>query len=843
MSKNYLQLLSFKIDETTMEEIFSQKEIYSLFFPRELRQFLNRVEDKERSQFISHLNKTLQLSFPQIFFTSHSFKNYWLLSFEAIDLTHIKLIVDISLQEHFEEAYEIELEKWKRIKGYKDLHTSSYFSWIPAFFAREFANSGRRKIYINPNKGEDKYPILNEKVNFHYVQFNSSFECVSDIIQREDSKGKLHGNYSYVIKFEYKNRAFLPEMGILNVKVGIRRYIEKGISGLQSLKRGRKAGSMMVQVPSPFLGNKFTYMQWKYRLNRGKVYWDYTTKAFITYLKNYINIDWQPFDILTNPLNYREDGKKALPVFSHQTFHERSLTNTMSGVGLQEKQLLFSLVEDSFPFLSLLPKGREIPKTTMNKQLLPFKLPIKEAKRITLEIWGSEYLREEFIRIHQEEKDTNEIQIKPSDQGSDLYTLELEQGTIALQIIRRNPEGIVRERKKAETADNFKKRTMDRLRDFPKEGICLSLVEILRREDYGPTLDPKALLREAFARTGRLTQFIHPIEDASPSNRSNRLKNSFKDLLADLGLIPHKVERALEDDTVIFSVGKLQEYNKFTPILSCFSKSIPLQVKVYFRNWESFPQALLNMVDYEKHFFNIKDDQQESLEKFIFTNLKTILEETKGKVIVVFDQFYRRYFSKLQNGQLNKVIEWVEEQELTNYRDRLRFVRVSNLDEIPQYKLWDGKNSTFINYKSGLFSTNENLYYSIGMKMDHAKNISKAMIKYGNLNKLLFHQSIVEIVTLGADSVDENDAIARTIHRLRRLAITTDTGTTMPYPLHLYKSFAKYVPLPIYTGDLEDEVNSFGEKDGEFISEIEASEDIFSLEKTREGIGRTDDEG
>lgn len=826
MSKaRHLQLMSFTIDDKILERMFSMHDIYYVNFPQEWMEPINQTDDyKVKSRLISQLNQTLQLTFPQIFFANSRLGNDWLLSFEPIDTSFIKVACGLSLKKFSDKLAEPTDFAWNRIGSVDEIGESARYGWIPALFAKKLAESGQKKMKINPNeKGSYTYPILDETLQFHPVRFHNKYECISDVIKRKDREGQSIGNYSYVIKFSYNNRALTPEPGILNVKFGIRRYLETGIKSADDIHYW-KNGSMLVQLDSPFLANEASFFHWQFRRTggskRGNIGWDYTTKSFINHVSSLTKVDLNPKHILENPLQYRQADSLVLPVFSHQIFNNKSLTGTEAGLGLREKTTLFQFVKETFPFLTRLPKGRDVAKVTAKRALTPFIEPANEIERIRLEIWGPKSLKEQFMKYNVDFFEAN-------NGGESTYTLQTERkNPLKIEIVRMDPEEIIRAKAKREKDEHYIAGTVDRLNEIevPEGVVTISLVEILSQRGYGGyEFDPKQVLRESFAKTGRLTQFIHPLELSSEKERKARLMNSFKDLLADLGFIPQRIKSVIDDDTIIFSIGKISRGNKFTPVISYFSQDTPLRMKVYDKEWQLFHESLLQMLEFREHYFNIYDKKKAIFEKFIFDTLLEVVTNTDKKIIVIFDEFYRRYCSFVQNQNLNKMIPMLKEKGFKSDMERLRFVRISNLDEIPQYKLWDKK--SYINYESGLFSTNENIYYSIALRMDNMSKVKGDSIKYGNLHVFYVHQSIVEFVTLGCSSVEASDELARIVHLLRRVPITTEKGTTRPYPLHLYQSLGKYIPKYLYEGESDGKTVAFGNDDREFVATVEEIEE------------------
>lgn len=797
MDQEHLQLMSFKMDDDLLEEIFARQPIYYLSFPKEWIKKLEEKDGKLQSHIKYQLNNMLKLTFPTIFYTNVRTNRYWLLSLEPIELSLIDILGKRTLRRFLDEVptiTETEVLKWRTLKSVEELEEKVHFNWIPAFFAKQFCDSGGKHMFVDANReGEYHYPILDRTLSFHFVKYHGTYECMSEVIERKDEAGRVVGNFSYVVKFEYKTRALLPEKGILNVKFNIRRYTEKGIKKIENL-RYRRHGSIFVQLDSPFSSVEKSFFQMQYERTKDKVIWTYRTRQWIEHLATFRKIDLNPQHILENPLSYREKDPLALPVFSHQVFYNRNVTRSEDGVSLREKYALFQLVKETFPFLTLLPKGREVPSRLSNASLTPFIELTKAIKRIRVEVWGPSSLKEQFIEENREF-------FEQSNSSQTTFTLQTEKSSrIEVEFVQiKEPKQVIKEIGDYEDDKVFIARTLDYLQEIevPENTITVSLVEILRQNDYGTKNDPKQLLRESFARTGRITQFIHPLEGASVGEKKARLHNSFKDLLADLGLIPQRLRAMMDEETIIFSIGKLSRGKYFTPVISCFSKHRPLLVKVYGKEWQGFPDALLQMTEFKTHPFDVNKNKQNYhidkhlVEKFILHHLKEIVTGTNKRVIVAFDGFFRRYFDVVKNAEIKNIKETIKSKGFQPYIDQMRFVRVNHSDEIPQYKLWDKQ--TYFNFNSGLYTTNDHIYYSIAQRPDSMRDNTRKT-KYGSPESSLVHQSIVEFMTLGCETKEERDEVAKIMHHLRRLPITGEKGTIYPYPLHLYRALEKYIP-------------------------------------------------
>src|SRR5699024_2280711 len=83
--------------------------------------------------------------------------------------------------------------------------------------------------------------------------------------------------------------------------------------------------------------------------------------------------------------------------------------------------------------------------------------------------------------------------------------------------------------------NDLKSELVQALQSVDDDKVGLSLIEIDQPEKYMDGGEPKQALRTGFAKSRRITQFIHPEKDnETEKQRRHRLMNSFFDLLTDI---------------------------------------------------------------------------------------------------------------------------------------------------------------------------------------------------------------------------------------------------------------------------------------------------------------------
>jgi hypothetical protein len=100
----------------------------------------------------------------------------------------------------------------------------------------------------------------------------------------------------------------------------------------------------------------------------------------------------------------------------------------------------------------------------------------------------------------------------------------------------------------------------------------------------------------------------------------------------------------------------------------------------------------------------------------------------------------------------------------------------------------------------------------VGGRPSAWKGILIETTKFSSPSKLLLQQRAVEYIPLGAKDQDESDELALLADHLRRLGLTYDKHTILPYTMRILSSLSKYI-----TGNEDD----YDYADAEFDEEVE----------------------
>ncbi|MFS0615369.1 pPIWI_RE module domain-containing protein [Lederbergia ruris] len=546
-----LELFSFELDERT----FENETVYYLQIPKSWHEYLDSkrkgVNYYQLSIKPTTLGNKLQTLFPNIFYVNWIGELPWLLADEETETNILKTLClkwfaneeKVEVNQLPIDMQEEELE-WKQT-SMRELHNENElmrirFNWVPALIARKLA---RKQRVISIEDG------FTGELDFKHVNFNGKHECMSQLIRKKEKMGA----FAYVIRFEYKTRGSEPERGILNVSIGMRRFLQQPIQSVGQIHKTRK-GSILIGVKNPFymLSDVKSMSYWKYERKNGKVEWQRgIDKLFADVMMQ--DMDLNPMHVLEHPQDYiRNDEFEALAVYSDLVYMTSyNLSKVLPGVGLPEKWALFNLIKDVFPELKQLEQATKVKDSQIGKQKHPLLHSYDENLNIRLEVWNEQQLSEELIAILKNEELINQ----KNEDGSYLLNTE---PVMSLEIVDMNSKEIVHAlefNKYGDKAEKYHiKKVMNKLKPLNNvEEIVVSLIEIDEKEKWIQQHDPKQAIRTGFANTGRITQFIYPRrETEKEKERKGRVVNSIYDLLMDLGFLPSRIKNLTLDNIILW---------------------------------------------------------------------------------------------------------------------------------------------------------------------------------------------------------------------------------------------------------------------------------------------------
>lgn len=796
-----LELFSFTLDKET----FSDRKVYYMQLPESWRAFTEK-RYKERKKYKlkpTKLTDKLKTVFPMIFYTNWRARQPWLLADEVID---VKLIQQLGLRwladEHNCSVQELsdELQRdtivWQEATM-KEL-LAKYggddwrFQWVPALMARVFAKEKKALTLINSR--EEQFTQL---LDFYHVCFHNKHECMSEPVQREEAVG----SFSYVIRFLYQTRGLLPEHGLLNVKVGMRRFLDKSIDRVTQEISYRNAGSILIGLKNIFYkqSNIQTLSQWKYRNDGKKISWtNYNgDEAFADlFIKNL-----HPQAILQDPLSYRKKtvDMKSFVVFNDLVFRSKYLNKVNHGIGLPERYALYQLVKDTFPELTTVAKLKKINQRRLkNKSETESSFYISPqtiGTMIICEVWqqaGSKLMTDLINQLIEDK-------IIEVDKETNSYILHSDR-EVAIKFVSYDATTLIQSlniEKYGNDAYRYHERMIEnKLFSLKKSENSISLIEIYPKKSY-PTekADPKKAIRTAFAKNNRLTQFIYPEKE---TGYTHRMKSSFLDMLADIGVVRMDTKQLI-DNKIIFGFDMVTNGGRDFPVVYRLYEG-ELKVKLFGTDvWHSLPNALLyaNKVR-ENDFFQLKNKSydeireiRERVKRFYERSLESIEDVTTEEILIIADVKLRKYWYSFANPAL-QLTELPKMKYPVIFKDKVKVIRFNQSIEVPQYTVHP-KDGWKPNQRAGIFTDETGIFYSVGARPDNMKFPVNKALKYEQPESLFLDQRLLEIIVTGETDEVKRGEYAMLTNDLRRMNVTFEQHTSKPYPLHLTSAIKKYM--------------------------------------------------
>lgn len=809
-----MELFALEIDET----LFYNETIYYMKMPESWRNFFNRERtDRFKLAFkVEPLGKKLKSIFPEIVSVCSNNKvllddQPWLVSTKPIHSAYIKHLTlgwlahlkDYSISDLPQDVRDSELA-WVSCT-FGDVHNFvDNYQWVPGMAAVKFCQDPKFLDLGNE---------LREELKFYHVIFNDKHECISNPIR----KTNRHDSFSYVIRFALKTRGGDADRAILTVSLGTRRYLsDVQIKDGKCYMRSGHSCSVLVSVQNPYITSadrsfsqlKFerrprdsSFTAWESALD--ELYWDVLNGE-----------SFESDSLLANPKFYSDgDGEITAYVVNNNLFAGNSVK---AGIGLPEKSGLYNLAKGFLTDygareLQLIP---DISLRGMNDNRFPIVVPKEE--RLTIEIYSSP---EMFDTVKKElstaQKSLDDVTIL--DEISDsVFRLNSDKEFI-VELVHCNPDVITSELEIDRYKDNSiaqEKRINQIVKQLSKveqpNHSVLALVEIEEKSKWREGADPKKAIREGLKRTGRLSQFIYPLTGDEKGDLS-RILNAVLDLFNDYGLFSDNVNKINASGTLL-SISVIKAGNRYLPAISRLDGT-DLSVKLLGNDrWMALSEAALKM-DESKFLDNPRRENRSSevFKAFISTEIHSELERSSGQVIVFINATLRHgWLGAIGNSKIQcDRVPYLNER-LAN-EPWLRFIRINATDDVPQYRIIIDDEMNRFNKASGVFKDPIGVYYGVGGRPSAWKGILIEATKFSSPSKLLLQQRAVEYIPLGAKNEEESDELALLADYLRRLGLTYDKHTILPYTMRVLNSLSKYI-----TGNEDDY-----DYDAEFDEEVE----------------------
>lgn len=341
------------------------------------------------------------------------------------------------------------------------------------------------------------------------------------------------------------------------------------------------------------------------------------------------------------------------------------------------------------------------------------------------------------------------------------------------------------------------------------------------REHYA-TGDPKQILRNAFARTGRVVQFINPEREI---NR-NIIDNAVYDLYRQLGIV---TLLNVQKKTPSFATTPCVGMHMCTQIHGITNKARFLPIYVTVDVLEG--KTRVHCDAFTNRAVSYREACLEMAQLFWKTDLEQRCVDAsrspaKQKLLELKNQYYGKekgvLFVIQSDGNTRALWSGISDKEIGGYTmaneycpikinagtsqnpyslslegTGVRIIRIRSNQEVPDYytDLSTKSTGTHLQYSSisGVFKY-DNVYWGINIRPNDIQYISSFKESRISHPKQRFaEKDMIELYPLQLQSGDNADNWVFYINALRRVPIQYNQSTVLPLPLHLAKALEEYL--------------------------------------------------
>ncbi len=342
---------------------------------------------------------------------------------------------------------------------------------------------------------------------------------------------------------------------------------------------------------------------------------------------------------------------------------------------------------------------------------------------------------------------------------------------------------------------------------------------LLPGPDCYPKGDPKQAIRNAFARTGRVIQFIDPAGACG----SDKIDHAVYDLYRQLGITTLiDFEKKIPEFAKIPCVGMhlftqlhgVAQKARFLPVyvtVDLLSGKTSVYCDAFEKRTVSYREACLEMAQL---FW--RNDMEERCAKASRSPAKHRLialknqyyGQDKGVLLTVqVDGNMRAVWSGISNkeiGQYTVTEPYCPEQidtgmprnpyPLSLTGTGIRIMRIRSNQEVPDYytMLRAGSTQEYVS-ASGIFRYDNVFWGILGRPNDGQYTSSFRKSKLTSPKQRFAEKDMMELYPLQLQSGDQPDAWVFYTNALRHISIQYDQSTVLPLPLHLAKALEEYL--------------------------------------------------
>lgn len=362
------------------------------------------------------------------------------------------------------------------------------------------------------------------------------------------------------------------------------------------------------------------------------------------------------------------------------------------------------------------------------------------------------------------------------------------------------------------------------VRELGQTNAVTACVFILPAHENYEKGDPKVAIRNGFARTGRVVQFINP----EGENNQHKIDNAVYDLYRQLGVVslvdfgkkfPELANTPCVGMHVCTQVHGIGYNNKarFLPVyvtVNLLDGKTRVHCDVFSQRVVSYRQACIEMAqlfwksDLEK--LCVEASRSPAKQKLIELKNKFNSKDDKVLFIVQSDGNTRTLWSGISDKEIGGYIfgdDGCTKQinvgmpknpyMLSLENSGVRIIRIRSNQEVPDYFTQLSKKATddHLQYASvsGVFKY-ENVYWGINERPNDGQYIgSFSTSKIDKPQKRFAEKDMIELYPMQLQAGDDAEAWIAYANALRHVLIQYSQSTVLPLPLHLAKCLEEYL--------------------------------------------------
>ncbi|MFB5676443.1 pPIWI_RE module domain-containing protein [Paenibacillus terreus] len=747
---------------------------FSLFFPVRLQERI-RVENGKNLQNmpLTSLHDTMSSLLSDLLFINNridrNISEPWLFAESPIDLGHIKNLISAWFEMTFKTRLEVgELEDLHWVKAAREFKFSIdelkrvkfddtfVYNYLPKFLARRL-------------KGSYLIDSLDQTLNFIPTQNDNYGQLVSwPPLEKKNNK------FSYKINLSVQTIPFIPNP-FLYIHVQMLRWVNQD-------KVFPNTRNFHVYFKEQFpwsigdASSSFTLIE----ATRNDEGWHWKNRIGVILKKTGFNSllpscsDW-----MNNTAKYLEAVDTACVLAVPHGNHIRNNTYVEAGAGMPERYEIAKAVADKLGnSLTKVPKIKSTPRILKKESSYSF------SEEIDLEIY---YENEEWLNL------TKECLLTELRHCQSVVNIIPIRSSLNINIIK--ADGVSRTAALKEHLPVL----LNELSPIKRFTACL--FELPFKDQYSDQLlDPKQLLRYAFAKSFRIVQFINEWSDDPAKNGSHRFNRGVQDLLRQLGVFGARALGLIKQDTAyvgIYNIDKRKNLKKNQgldfPIL-CSIEQGQVYLTAPGMEWLPYREALITLGRKSSDIHKNVPLPEKST-NFILQAIQNL----KSEKVILFAhaQNIRGTLPWFANGQINNsFFHFNEETSISNKEISVIRLRDETRSEVPEWSLIGYKKIGGVKQhekeevwpqatNTNLYKLNDSVYFSIAKKPSSVQAAAGAT-KLDNPSQYNRKETAVEVIVpvVGASQTQEKLAILT--HQLRKgTSYQYGDDTLFPLPLHL----------------------------------------------------------